>query len=355
MKKTLSIILILSVLPVFSGGKTEKRISFAAVGDNLIHQSVYKSAFVGAGFDFSPIYANVANFIQSADVAFVNQETMLGTENYSGYPRFCSPVEAGDALVLAGFDVINISNNHSLDAGEAGFLFTQAYLSSIAECVTGDGGVRIVERSGIKIAFLSYTYATNCGTSACVSRFDERAARRDMEEARSVGDIVVVSMHWGNEFDTGRHIEKFEPTEKQIFEARLLTALGADVIIGSHPHVLERAEWIEAGGRRAFCAYSLGNFVSNMRYGAENLGGILTFDIVKDGRGARIENPKIIPTVCHYDMKNRSHTVFFLADYTNALASLHGTNKEQNERAFTKEYLTELYRSNIDPEFFGRY
>ena len=143
MKKILSVILILSLLPLLCGGKRNEKVSFVAVGDDLIHSSVYKGAATGAGYDFSPVYAGVADVIDGADISFVNQETMLGDGNYSGYPRFCSPKEVGAALVGAGFDVINIANNHSLDLGEEGFLFTRDYLSALAECVIGDKEINI--------------------------------------------------------------------------------------------------------------------------------------------------------------------------------------------------------------------
>ena len=350
MKKTISVIIILSVLPLYRGGGTDT-VTFVAVGDNLIHTSIYMGASVGAGFDFTPVYAGVADVIENADIAFVNQETMLGDGGYSGYPRFCTPVQIGNALAFAGFDVINIANNHSLDLGEAGFLFTREYMSCVCECVIGDGGVRVIERHRIKMAFLSYTYATNCGVSDCVSRFDETRVRHEMKAAREEADVIVVSMHWGDEYDTPKYIEKFDPTEKQKEQARLLCSLGADIIVGTHPHVIERAEWIEEGGNRAFCAYSLGNFVSNMRYGASMLGGMLTCDIVKRGGTVTVENPKIVPTVCHYDANHRGHTVYFLDDYTDNLAALHGTQNESNEKIFSKATLTEIFENNIEEQF----
>ena len=279
------------------------------------------------------------------------QETMLGDGNYSGYPRFCSPKEVGAALVGAGFDVINIANNHSLDLGEEGFLFTRDYLSALAECVIGDKEVRVVERNGMKIAFLAFTYSTNYGLSGVVSRIDEGAIRKAMTEATAKADAVVVSVHWGVEYDTPRYISRYEPTVAQIETAHLLASLGADVIVGTHPHVIERAEWIEENGNRTFCAYSLGNFVSNMRYGATQLGGMLTCDLVKNADGVSVEDPKIVPLVCHYDADHRGHTVYKLSEYTNALASLHGTQNEPNERAFTKEFLIEIYENNIDASF----
>lgn len=352
MKKLFSALLLLALLTSLGPKENEpNRATLVAVGDNLIHTSVYLGAATGAGYDFSPVYAGVADVIGGADIALVNQETMLGEGNYSGYPRFCSPVEVGSALAGAGFDVINIANNHSLDMGEEGFIFTLAALSKNAECVIGDGGVKMIERNGIKIAFLSYTYATNYGLSPCVSRYDESRVRADMKEARSSADAVVVMMHWGVEYDTPRDYETFEPTDEQKDAAALLCSLGADVIVGTHPHVIERAEWIEEGGHRAICAYSLGNFVSNMRYGAEMLGGMLTLEFVKTDGAVSVRRPKIVPIVCHYDKNHRGHTVFLLKDYTDEMALYHGTQNEQNERPFSRETLVRIYENNVAPEF----
>ena len=352
MKRLFSALLLFALLTSLGPKQNEpKRATLVAVGDNLIHTSVYKSAQTGAGYDFFPVYAAVAKEISDADVALVNQETMLGEGNYSGYPRFCSPVEVGSALVHAGFDVINIANNHSLDMGEEGFIFTRAALSDTAECVVGDGGVKTVERNGIKIAFLSYTYATNYGLSPLVSRYDENRVRSDMAKAKETSDAVVVMMHWGTEYDTPRYCETFDPTDAQKDAARLLCSLGADVIVGTHPHVIERVEWIEKSGNRTLCAYSLGNFVSNMRYGAEMLGGMLTLEFVKTADGLTVKNPKLVPTVCHYDKNHRGHTVFLLKDYTDEMALSHGTQNEPNERPFSRATLVEIYENNIAPEF----
>lgn len=353
MKKIIAAILILSAaLTFYASNPTDgKRATFVAVGDDLIHTSIYKGAWTGAEYDFSPLFSGVSDVIRRADLAFVNQETMLGESNFSGYPRFCSPLGIGSALVGAGFDVINIANNHSLDMGEEGFIYTNAVLSDMAECVIGGGGVKTVERNGIVIAFVSYTYATNYGLSPVVSRFDEARARTEMKEARRIADVVVVSMHWGVEYDTPRFVERFEPTAAQKDAAMLLCSLGADVIIGTHPHVIERAEWIESEGKRTLCAYSLGNFVSNMRYGATMLGGMLTLDFVKTDNGAKVENARIVPIVCHYNSEHRGHTVYLLKDYTDGLAARHGTQNEGNERPFCRRTLTEIYENNISPEF----
>ena len=140
-------------------------------------------------------------------------------------------------------------------------------------------------------------------------------------------------------------------TDAQKDAARLICSLGADVIVGTHPHVIERVEWIEENGRRTLCAYSLGNFVSNMRYGAEMLGGMLMLELVKTDGGVIVKDPKIVPTVCHYDKNHRGHTVLYLKDYTDEMALSHGTQNEPNERPFCRETLARIYENNIATEF----
>lgn len=333
---------------------TPRRITFAAVGDNLIHSSIYKESCSGGAYDFSPIYSEVAPYISSFDIAFVNQETPLGADGFSGYPRFCSPFEAGRALVDAGFDVIGLANNHMLDRGAEGLVRTREYLAGIAELVIGGDtdGYRIIERDGVKIAFLAYTYSTNCDGQIAVPRISEPLIRRQMAEAREAADLVFVSMHWGVEYDIGRYVERFHPTTNQIATAELLTELGADVIIGTHPHVLEGIEWKTASdGHKTLVAYSLGNFVSNMRFDKTLLGGILTLDIIKNKDYTYIDKARILPVICHYSTAYTGHKVYFLRDYTDEMAKCHGTCRHENELPFCRETLIRYYENNVSPEF----
>lgn len=330
----------------------EAVVSFAAVGDNLIHSSIYKESFSGGGYDFSPIYENVASLISTKDIAFVNQETPLGDCDFSGYPRFCSPYAVGDALVQAGFDVINIANNHMLDRGDAGLIRTKSYLDTIAEAVIGTGEIAVVERKGIKIAFLSYTYSTNCDGDFDVPRISKERLCRDMEKARGMAELVFVSMHWGIEYDIGEAVFTFHPTVSQAETAELLTELHADVIIGTHPHVLEGIEWKTASdGHKTLVVYSLGNFVSNMRFDKTLLGGILTLDIMKNKGYTNIVNVRIVPIVCHYSASFTDHKIYFLDAYSDSLFASHGTGRQKNEAPFCRETLLRYYESNIDPEF----
>ena len=330
------------------------RVTFAAAGDNLIHSSIYKEACTGSGYDFSPVYTEISDFISSFDVAFVNQETPLGAENFSGYPRFCSPFEVADALAGAGFDVVNLANNHMLDRGEQGLRRTREYLENTVELVVGGDadGYRILEREGIKIAFLAYTYSTNCDDNIDVPRISEERIRRQVTQAREAADLVFVSMHWGVEYDIGEYVECFHPTTAQIQMAELLTELGVDVVIGTHPHVLEGIEWKTASdGHRTLIAYSLGNLVSNMRFDKTLLGGILTLDIIKNKDYTYIDRAQIYPVVCHYSTAYTGHKIYFLRDYTDTLAKSHGTCLQQNEKPFGRETLIAYYENNIPPEF----
>lgn len=330
------------------------KVTFAAAGDNLIHSSIYKGACTGNGYDFSSIYEEISDFISSFDIAFVNQETPLGADGFSGYPRFCSPFEVADALSGAGFDVVNLANNHMLDKGAEGLFRTKEYLENTVEMTIGADadGYRILERQGIKIAFLAYTYSTNCDDNVDVPRISEERIRRQVTEAREAADLVFVSMHWGIEYDIGGYVERFHPTANQEHLAELLTELGVDVVIGTHPHVLEGIEWKTASdGHKTLVAYSLGNLVSNMRFDKTLLGGILTLDIMKNKDYTYIDSAKIYPIVCHYSTAYTGHRIYFLRDYTDELAACHGTCLQQNEKPFCRETLIEYYENNIPAEF----
>lgn len=347
------ILLIISLLLAGKPVPADASVTLVAAGDNLIHSSIYKDAKTRDGYDFRPIYAEVKDIVSRADVAMINQETPLGESNYSGYPRFCSPKEVGDALVWAGFDVVNVANNHMLDRGDAGLDFTAEYLSSVAEAVIGKDREQttVIVRKGIRIGFVAFTYSTNCDGYSDVPRLTENNIRKICGRAAEECDILVASVHWGDEFDSGRYVSRFEPTEDQRSKAVLLCECGVGLIIGSHPHVLQEAEWIVRGEKKALCVYSLGNFVSNMRYGAQMLGGLLEARITRRGGKTFVSDAVIIPTVCHFSQAHRGYVVYPLAEYTDKLAALHGTHDESSEKDFCLDTLYLYYENNIDAGF----
>lgn len=324
------------------------RISFVVAGDNVIHPCVYidarNRAKTSGTYNFRPMYDDVDEYIAGFDLAFINQETLMGGEGlgYSGYPRFNSPQDLGRDLRDMGFDIINIANNHMCDKSEEGLAGTIEFFESeeMSE-ITLIGGyknaedydnIRVVERDGVRLAFLSYTYETNGlrlpkSSEYVVPYINDEDILRQTALAEEVGDLTVVSVHWGNENST-----KVSAEQRRV--AQLLAENGADVILGHHPHVLQPIEWIETERGQTLCIYSLGNLVSAMMYWENMVGGFLNFDIVKmsDG-GVYVENVQFVPTAFYYGPNNLGTHLYFLCDYPAEKAKNHGTGTIYNSPA----------------------
>ena len=204
-----------------SAAPKDVSITILGAGDDLIHGSIYKQAQQragGTGYDFAPVYAHVADQIRSADIAVINQETVLAGKvlPVSDYPRFNSPTEVGDALTDIGFDVINHANNHILDKGEKGIKATLDYWDTKPVKVTGVyrndedlENIRIIEKKGIKTAYLGVTEMTNGlylpkgSPYRIVYASDTELIQHLIEKAKSMADVVVVSVHWGEAENAG--------------------------------------------------------------------------------------------------------------------------------------------------------
>lgn len=332
------------------------RISFLAAGDNVIHPCIYMDARARAtsetrAYNFKPMYADVIDYIKGFDVAFINQETLMCGEGYepSGYPNFNSPQELGLDLVEIGFDVIGVSNNHMLDKGSAGLKKTLDFYHSdeMSEALMIGGyynkadfdNIRTLERNGITIAFLSYTYGTNghvlpAGSELVVPYINDYDIIRQCAIAEQIGDITIVSIHWGDE-NSGVN-------DEQRRTAQLLADNGADVIIGHHPHVLQPIEIIESAHGETLCIYSLGNLLSAMAAWQNMVGGFLTFDIVAYSDGnATFDAPAFIPTAFYFGPSWYNSHLYFLKDYPADVAKTHG--------------VANLYASRATPDDMLRY
>lgn len=287
-------------------------ISLAAVGDVLIHNSLYEDAKTKVGYDFDPMFRLVKPLLSSADITFANQETILGGKELglSSYPQFNAPQQVGDALVNAGVDIVSMANNHALDRGERGILKATTYLNKIGLAYTGAyrdkndlQTARIFQRNGIDTAFLAYTYGTNGlrfripeGKDYLVQYIDNGdKIVEDIKKLRSKVDFIVVSLHFGLE-------DHRMPNQEQIDLVHRLSEAGADIILGSHPHVLQPVEWIKRpDGSKTFVIYSLGNFISGQITAYERIGGILELNLIKhvDKNGqatCEIKNASLLPT-----------------------------------------------------------
>ncbi|MDD7346816.1 CapA family protein [Helicobacter equorum] len=263
------------------------------VGDALLHKSVYDDAFKQGRYDFAPMLESIAPLVESYDVRFYNQETILGGTQLglSTYPNFNSPQEFGDAMLALGFNLVSLANNHTLDRGEKGVRAMLEYWRtkehSISDLLTAGSyeskqsrtTPRIMHKNGITYTMLAYTYGTNGiplpeGKEYLVNVYTKQMLLEDIKAVRDKVDVLIVSMHWGIEYET-------TPSKEQREFARLLANNGVDIIIGNHPHVIQPIEIID----NTFVAYSLGNFISGQKGLAKNIGALIGLSLHKTKEG----------------------------------------------------------------------
>ena len=272
--------------PPVADKKKEYNLSLVMVGDALYHTGTYKDGLKKDGtYNFDHQLADIAPIVADYDLAYYNQETILGgTElGLSTYPRFNSPQEIGDAYVKAGFNLVSLANNHTMDRGETAILKSVSYWREKTGVLTAGSydsledkmKSPIGEKNGISYAFLAYTYGTNGlpvpkGKEYLVNLFDKEKVKKDVLAVRDKVDVVLVSMHWGVEYT-------HTPTPEQRDQAKFLADLGVDVIIGSHPHVIQPIEHLG----NTVVIYSLGNFISGQNELMKRIGIVSSLQIHK--------------------------------------------------------------------------
>ena len=251
-------------------------------GDGLLHGAVYKDAYRrGNGtYVFDEMMEGIEPIVRNYDLRYYNQESILGgTElGLMTYPLFNSPQEFGDTMVRLGFNLVSLANNHSLDVGETGIQRSMEYWRKQPGVVTAgtytsfeeQAEIPVHEINGITYTFLSYTYGCNgllppAGKEYLVNIYPghEEEMLEKVREADRISDVVMIAMHWGIEYS-------FEPSAEQRQLAQELAEAGADIIIGSHPHVIQPVERIG----NAVCFYSFGNMIS-AQLETQNLTGLI--------------------------------------------------------------------------------
>jgi poly-gamma-glutamate synthesis protein (capsule biosynthesis protein) len=308
-------------------------LSLVAAGDNLFHDVMIRPNPNTQGYDFTSFYAEIKPLIEPADIAFINQETTLGGREYgfSGYPRFNTPQEAGDALAAAGFDIINHATNHIMDKGEGAVFATMDYWDTLPDIQylgiyrsqeDRDTKKVIIEKNGIKTGFLSYTYGTN-GLALpndkpyLAALINESVMEKEIKNLRPLCDFLVVSMHWGTEYQ-----HNISGEQRRL--GRFLADNQVDLIIGHHPHVLEPYEFLDRpDGQKTLCFYSLGNFISAQTSGPTQLGGLAYVKIKQHDNKIIFEEAGLIPVVNHYENGLSGFRVYPLYRYTEDLAKKH--------------------------------
>ncbi len=333
--------------PVF----VERDITLMAVGDNLMHMGiVYTGLKKDGSYDYSVLFEGISDFLDVADIKIINQETILGGNElgFSGFPYFNSPTEVGDAIAEAKFNVVLQASNHSADQGIAGLQncvsFWEGHPEVLMTGIYGESAkthdIPTLMIDDITFAVLNYTYGPNMevlpssiqGHLDMLCNWDEKTGRidfttihpqvlTDIEEASQIADVVIVCPHWGTEYTT-------VPSKYQKEFAAQMTQAGADLIIGTHPHVVQPVEWVESeNGNRALCYYSLGNYVSTQKEGISMLEAMawVTFRVKEDGVVIAEDKSGVFPMVCHYTSGPvRLESVYLLEDYTQEQAARHG-------------------------------
>ncbi len=260
-----------------------KKVSLVMVGDGLIHSALYADAQENGGYNFYKKLELIKPIVKSYDLAYYNQESILGGTSLglSTYPRFNSPQEFGDAMLDAGFNIVSLANNHTLDRGAQAITNSRAYWNSkkgimVNGSATSEeerNNIQIMEKNGIKYAMLSYTTTTNGIRSPngyFVNTYNKDKVHEEISKVRDKVDLLMVAMHWGTEYKVG-----ITGQQKEI--ATDLANEGVDIVIGAHPHVIEPAEYIG----NTLVIYSLGNFISAQRTDEQLSGLMMTCEVEK--------------------------------------------------------------------------
>ncbi len=314
-----------------------QELQIVMVGDMLMHSRVIDSGKQEDGtYNFDHLFANVKDFIQAADIAIVNQETIMGGKElgYSGYPRFNSPYELADAEVKAGFNVILHATNHTTDKGKEAVLNCMdywdsnypevAYLGINKTQEEQDNKIYVFEQNGIKVAILNYTYTLNGDRMPADMPYlvnlmkkgvSEERIIADIKRAEEIADFTIVCPHWGTEY-------QLTVSSTQKYWTEIFLENGVDLVMGTHPHVIEPIEWVtDEEGHQMLVYYSLGNYVNGTSSTKDNLaqrmvGGIADVTIGRNEAGEVVVlEQDVVPIVCHIDEKD-SYTVYYLDDYT---------------------------------------
>ncbi|WP_160914388.1 CapA family protein [Halobacillus litoralis] len=293
--------------------KEVTEVSLAAVGDLLIHKEVYNDAKTSSCYDFNPMFQEVTPYLLNADITFANSESIMGGAaiGVSTYPSFNTPFELGDTLKANGIDIVSMSNNHTLDRGVPaienainqwdflGIKKVGSYLSPEER-----DKITTIKKNDITFSFLAYTYGTNGiptpdGKPYLVNRIDKDLIASDIKRASSKSDVVVMSLHFGKEYERN-------PSADQKELAAFAAEQGADIILGHHPHVLQPPEWIQnTDGSKSLVFYSLGNFLSGQEEKYRRIGGIAGMTVQKvkgmEGTSINIKEPRFKLTYVDFE------------------------------------------------------
>ncbi|HNV67047.1 MAG TPA: CapA family protein [Bacteroidales bacterium] len=319
--KTILTLACLSCAPLILGQEPDTVLTLLFTGDIMGHDGQIASARNDSTgtYEYDSVFRYITPFISSADVATGNLEVTLGGPPYKGYPAFSSPDELAVACRNAGFDILVTANNHSADRGPKGIFRTLRVLDSLGIRHTGTWispeerdiiSPLMICHESMRIALLAYTYGTNgivVPPPATVAYIDTIRAATDIRRAELLGaDLTIIFIHWGIEYDT-------IPSAEQKKTAAALRRAGADIIIGSHPHVVQPvAAERDSAGIRNPVVWSMGNFVSNQRTRRRDGGIMIRLDITAKGDTAFISDAGYVLTWVYTPVENGKKKFYIL-------------------------------------------
>jgi len=296
----------ISVFSQNSAQKNNSNITLIFAGDVMGHSYQYKAAYDAKTdkFNYDVCFKGVKSIIEAADFGLVNLEVPLAGPPYSGYPNFSSPDALLDALKVAGYDIILTANNHILDAGRMGLertiqtikdrklLHTGSYIDNIQRDSIYP---LILDKKGVRIGVLNCTFSTNNNPIVAPNRvnlLDTIEIKADIMNAEAKGaDILIMTVHWGKEYER-------DANNRQKDLVRFFARNGIDIVIGSHPHVVQNQEYTSGNDSIEFpIYYSVGNSISNQRY-AHTDGGIMVL-VEIDPVAKLVVKTKYIPVYIH--------------------------------------------------------
>ncbi|TDP95747.1 poly-gamma-glutamate synthesis protein (capsule biosynthesis protein) [Leucobacter luti] len=285
-------------------------ISVIAMGDMLPHDSVNANALGADGaYNYAQFFSGIQSQLDAADVTFCNQEVpSAGVElGISGYPTFNAPAEfARDLREGAGCDLVNTATNHTADKGTAGIAATRGVWDGLTPAIVSGANrdaaeqraVTVFEEQGVKIALVSFAEYSNAPIDGVSLNMmgDTALVTELLTEARAAADVVIVSAHWGTE-------DSHEVNDAQRAFAQQVADLGADVVVGTGPHVLQPVAWLDrVSGGRTLVWYSIGNMLNTQLELDQRTGVIAGFTLDRDDAGAvRVTKPTAMLTYMHYD------------------------------------------------------
>lgn len=343
----------------------EGELTLVMVGDVLMHTAVTESGLQDDGsYNFDHMFANVKDEISAADLALVNQEVILGGTKLglSGYPNFNAPYEVGDALIGAGFDVVLHATNHAMDKGKDGIVNCLNYwkqhpemtIVGINETKEAQDKTTLITVNGITVAILNYTYGTNgnklpSDMPYAVNLLDKDTIKADVAKAKEEADFVIVCPHWGTEY--------IHTTSKdQEYWANIFASCGVDLVIGTHPHVIEPVKEIKnSDGDMMPVFYSLGNFINSTAETGKGtadrmVGAMAKVTLKRTESGIEIDSYEAVPLVTQMAEGRGKITTYFLSDYTEELAEQNGVKQRDDTFSldFCKNLCTEVFGEDAE-------